>query len=177
MNERTRSPQRNSAPKEAIDLTKLRASKLESMPDKDIPHTTSTDLANASIKSTSVARLSSRPEKRTQLTPLTSGSHLENGSERPAKMGARSSASGRARSGVFNNPYYRYQGGPLGRLITFLANILKALESSLLSAFKPRNIALPHRQAPASMPPATNRDKRSVKRTQDKARELQPGRE
>jgi hypothetical protein len=41
-----------------------------------------------------------------------------------------------ARNGIFTNPYYRYHGGVFARLITFLANLLKAFEQLLLGGIR-----------------------------------------
>jgi hypothetical protein len=54
-------------------------------------------------------------------------------------------------NGLFSNPYYRYKGGPISRLITFLANLLKIIEQLFFKVFMPA--PLPAAPSPAPTQP------------------------
>lgn len=132
MNDRVRNPQ--APPTEVNDLSDLRAS----MPQKSntaAPSAT-TDLSTASIQSIPVARLSARPERRalSTLTPTPTFAALR---EQASKEGSKSKGATSKPNGIFKNPYFRYKGGPIGRLVAFIANVLKALEQALFRRLKP----------------------------------------
>jgi len=177
MSDRTRSPHHNTPSKEAIDLTELRASNTQSALREEARPSTTTDLTQATIPPTSIARLSAKPEKRARLTPLSTASNIRPPTEREREAAPRSKNTSPQRPGVFRNPHYRYHGGPLGRLLTFFANILKALEASLLATLKPSPPRAQNTPPPRSTPVGTLSEKREGKRSHDKQRELKPGRE
>ena len=128
MTERTRGSQPNGSPQEAIDLTELHASKTQEQLRASAFDSSHTDLASASIPSSSVVRLSARPEKR-KLTNLSS----ENSSSQEPKVLNNPVTRSSQKHGVFKNPYFPYEGGPLGRLISLIANLLKVVELSIFT--------------------------------------------
>jgi hypothetical protein len=98
------------------------------------------DLTQVSMETRSMVRLSARPQKRTVSTATTPHTAV---STKPSKSPAPAQ-----RFGIFNNPRYKYEGGPLGFLIAFVANVLKVLEQLL---FRTRTLAPPLRaQVPAA---------------------------
>jgi hypothetical protein len=76
--------------------------------------------------------------------------------------------------GIFSNPYYRYEGGPISRLITFLANLMKCIEQLLLRLMMPAAVPQ-HIPPPRTLQPAVHGtseiDKEKVERTREE-REL-----
>lgn len=153
MSDRTRNLQ--TTPQEANDLSNLRTV----APDKEPPHS-NTDLSTASIQSIPVARLSRRSETRSlsSLIPSPTISTLRDqiGKDSPGRRAVSSKP-----NGILTNPYYKYEGGPLGRLIAFLANILKAIETTLLGRRKPAPARPPKVTAPPQ--PATQSKQSSKK--------------
>ncbi len=132
MNDRTRNLQ--APPSEVKDLSDLRASLPQKSSLDQVP--TNTDLASASIQSIPVARLSARPERRTlsSLTPTPTFAALR---EHATKENTKSRGAASKPNGIFKNPYFRYKGGPLGRIVAFIANVLKAIEQALFRRLKP----------------------------------------
>lgn len=53
-----------------------------------------------------------------------------------AAIGGNSERHKRTKYGLLTNPFYRYEGGPLTRIMTFLANLLKLLEQLILGRLK-----------------------------------------
>ena len=145
MTERTRGSQTSGSPQEAIDLNELHASKTQETLRASALDAANTDLASASIQSISVVRLSTRPEKR-NLSNRSSAPNAETSQLREPKKLKRLTPRSKQRHGIFKHPYFPYEGDPLTRRITLLANILKVLELSILNAFKP---------APPQTPPKT----------------------
>lgn len=132
MTERTRGSQLTGSHPEAIDLNELHASK--SMD----PSSANTDLANASIQSISVVRLSSRPERRKIASPtLSQNEEPMMAPDRKAPTTSRPHKG--INFGVLKNPYYKYEGNVVERFISLVANLLKVIEHSLLRSFKPKN--------------------------------------
>lgn len=132
MNDRVRNPQ--APPTEVNDLSDLRASMLEKS--HRAPPATNTDLSTASIQSIPVARLTARAERRalSSLTPTPTFAALR---EQASKEGSKSKGATSKPNGIFKNPYFRYKGGPIARLVAFIANVLKALEQALFRRPKP----------------------------------------
>lgn len=141
MSDRTSNLQTN--PQEANDLSNLRTI----APEKTEAHSI-TDLSSASIQSIPVARLSRRSETRT-LSSLLPSPTISSLREQVSKESPGRRAVSSKRKGILTNPYYKYEGGPLGRLIAFLANILKALETALLG----RRRTAPARAPKVIVPP------------------------
>jgi len=143
MSERTKNLH---ATQEAADLSSLRASAPESARSNGSP-----DLASASIQSIPVARVSARQEKRplSKLIPSPTISSLR---EQASKDLPRKRGSATKPHGIFKNPYFKYEGGPIGRIVAFLANLLKALETALLQRLKPTPQAAPKVAPPAIQP-------------------------
>lgn len=131
MTERTRGSQPSGSPQEAIDLNELHASKTHEQLRASVLDSANTDLASASIQSISVVRLSTRPEKR-KLT-LSPGASAETSSHLEQKAPKKPAARSNQRHGVFKNPYFPYEGGPLGRLISLLANLMKVVELAVFN--------------------------------------------
>ena len=136
MSERTRGSQTLGAQQEVHDLTDLHASKTQESLRHTVAEPANTDLASASIQSISVVRLSIRPEKR-KVTGLTvpTNADLDPSAEKQKRQSANPTHS--EGHGILKNPYFPYQGGPVERLITLLANVLKHLERSLLASLRP----------------------------------------
>jgi hypothetical protein len=138
MSERNRSSHTTGTHQEAHDLTELHAARTQESLRQEITDAANTDLASASIQSISVVRLSARPEKRkvsslnvptdTDLEP-TSGQKRESRPQAPRGLS----------NGILKNPYFPYQGGPLERLITLLANVLKHFERSIIASLRPQS--------------------------------------
>lgn len=133
MTERTRGSQPSGSPQEAIDLNELHASKTHEQLRADVFASTNTDLASASIQSINVVRLSARPEKR-KLTHLSPGTSLDPFEQHEPKTGTKPTVRSNHKHGIFKNPYFPYEGGPLGRLISLIANLMKVVE---LAVFNP----------------------------------------
>lgn len=154
MSDRTRNHQ--STP-EAIDLSTLRAT----APEHDRA-SGGTDLSAASIQSIPVARLSARQEKRS-LSKLIPSPTISTLREQVSKDSPKRRATPGKPHGILNNPYYKYEGGPLGRLVAFVANLLKALETALLRRLKPAPRPIPQKVVtPVEQPGAQSTTKRKI---------------
>ncbi len=103
-----------------------------------------TDLSKISIAGATVARASTRLERRKDLTEL--GKTEEN---RAAVQRPRID---RSRHGVLRNPYFRYRGGLVTRFITLLANLLKFLEQLILGRLSAQKLP-PQVQTKRTIPP------------------------
>ena len=132
MTERTRGSQPSGSPQEAIDLNELHASKTQEQLRASAFDSANTDLASASIQSISVVRLSTRPEKR-KLTNLSPSLDTETSTLRDPKVLKRPVTKSNQKHGIFKNPYFPYEGGPLGRLISLLANLMKVVELAIFN--------------------------------------------
>jgi hypothetical protein len=136
MTERTRGLHTTGAQHEALDLIDLHASKPQESLNLTVTEPSSTDLSSASIQSIHVVRLSARPEKRTASSlNVSTAPDLDTSSE--TKQGRHAGTKRGGSHGILKNPHFPYQGGPVERLITLLANILKRIESSLLASLRP----------------------------------------
>jgi hypothetical protein len=133
---------------EALDLSKLRAS-------KDIPTTlpeNAPNLSQCSIAPKNVHRVATQPTSRSMQSLRPSPSIATLRSEVAARTSKANSKPSRMRpNGLFSNPYYRYKGGPISRLITFLANLLKMIEQLFFKVFMPA--PLPAAPSPAPTQP------------------------
>ena len=110
------------------------------------------DLTQVSMETREMIRLSARHQRRTVSTAPAQA-------PTPSKETAQNKATPVKRFGVFKNPKYRYEGGPLGMLISFVANILKALEQLV---FRTREISprpQPQTVPTSSTPQPTRRKK------------------
>jgi hypothetical protein len=103
-----------------------------------------TDLSKISIATSSVPRVSTKPEKRRELEDLYKPRELRPAPQRPRID--------RSRHGILRNPYFRYRGGPVIRFITLLANLLKFLEQLILGKLAGPKLP-PQRQAKPVTPP------------------------
>jgi hypothetical protein len=124
----------NAANAEPFDLAQLRAS-------KDAHSTlqeTATDLSQASIPTNHVHRIPPKQEARLKLGthPGSSYSKLHARGLKLANHAHATRPSSKP-NGIFRNPYYRYSGGILARLITFFANVLKTIEQLILRMARP----------------------------------------
>ena len=105
-----------------------------------------TDLASASIQSISVVRLSARPEKR-KLTNLASSPSAESSPLQEPRIIRKATPRSNQKHGVFKNPYFPYEGGPLGRLISLLANLMKVVELAIFNTPQQTAPAFPTKSA------------------------------
>jgi hypothetical protein len=137
MSERTRGSHTNGTHHEALDLTNLHTSKSQESLRNEITDAANTDLSSASIQSISVVRLSARPEKR-KISSLNVTTVPDLDDTREQNQLARPQQTRGSNHGILKNPYFPYQGGPLERLITLMANLLKHLERSLLASLRPQ---------------------------------------
>ena len=137
MSERTRGSHTSGTHHEALDLTDLHASKSQESLRNDVTDAANTDLSSASIQSISVVRLSARPEKR-KISSINVPTVPDLDETREQKQPIRPHQTRGEKHGILKNPYFPYQGGPLERFITLLANLLKHLERSLLSSLRPQ---------------------------------------
>lgn len=103
-----------------------------------------TDLSKISIATSSVPRVSTRPERRKDLDDLHKARELRPAPQRPRID--------RTRHGILRNPYFRYRGGAITRFITLLANLLKFLEQLILGKFSGPKLP-PQRQVKPIAPP------------------------
>jgi hypothetical protein len=158
MSDRTRTPQSSpQSTSQAIDLTELHASVTAGLKNEQTSTPHNTDLAAASIPSANIVRLSAKPEKR-DLTQLSVGAttHTEPATQTAPRKGTPSNRP----HGIITNPYYRYEGGLLDKLITFFANILKFLERALLRALTPTKPAAPQRKVVSPTEKPEEKDKK-----------------
>jgi hypothetical protein len=145
------------------DLTDLRASK-DLHTKEPLNPSNETDLSSISISTSNIVRVAHKPE--TRRTPL---SHTTSQSASPAAQTTKHSqnrSAGTPAPGLFKNPTYRYSGGPIGRLITFIANLLKVLERIFLRLLGARDQVAPNplpQQAKQSSSPAPSEEKSKEK--------------
>ena len=138
MSERNRSSHTTGTHQEAHDLTELHAARTQESPRQEITDAANTDLASASIQSISVVRLSARPEKR-KVSSLNVPTDTDLEQTSGQKRESRPQAPRGLANGILKNPYFPYQGGPLERLITLLANVLKHFERSIIASLRPQS--------------------------------------
>jgi len=162
------------ATSESADLSMLSATKdLHELSDK-IPANTA-DLASASISPAEVMRSSSRTDIRKAVqdkVPAHSASvELTNSRSRAQN----SSSANSQKPGVFKNPFYRYDGGLINKILSLIANILKVLERFFLRLLGARDKIEPQQRqqstptkpedgALASKEEQLERDKRKERR-------------
>jgi hypothetical protein len=154
MSDRTRNLQ--ATPQEANDLSTLRTV----APDT-AASSSGTDLSSATIQSIPVARLSTRQEKRplSKLIPSPTISSLR---EQVNKDSNKRRGAPKKANGIITNPYYKYEGGPIGRLVAFLANLLKALETAILRRLKPSPQPAPNVVVPQPQPTQSKTTKKKI---------------
>jgi hypothetical protein len=133
---------------EAGDLSDLAASK-NLREGISIAPANSTDLATASISSADVMRVSQRSDIRRavqdRITPQQATVELTNGRSRSTL----SKSSDTTAVGIFKNPFYRYDGGLLNKVLALIGNILKALERIFLRLLGARDTSpTPHQTQP-----------------------------
>lgn len=166
MSERTLN-QQNGAQNPAFD--EVRLSDHRAPAPSTTPGSTSSanlDLANLSIETSSVVRLSPRPEKRSTATE-----RLQTQTATKSTATAEARKTPPKRFGIFKNPCYKYEGGPLGILISFLANILKVLEQLLL---RPRIVAPQVRPRTQSLFPLPQTEKKRKTKEEEEREETTP---
>jgi len=129
------------------DLSDLRASR-ECHTTKVTPPANDADLSSASISATNILRASAQREgPRHSLSNIRSAA-LNN---RPDKRSSSPSAQPTSPNGILKNPTYKYEGGFISKVITFVANILKFLERLFLRLLGARDLVAP-KQTPLSRP-------------------------
>lgn len=69
-----------------------------------------------------------------------SGAHRDSRTTKP-NSGKPSPSS--AKKNLLSNPYYRYEGDPLSRVMTFLANVIKMIEQLFLNRLQKSKMPLP----------------------------------
>jgi hypothetical protein len=140
MSERALDKNQETATSGQLDLQDLRASK--DLHNKESQHPSNqTDLSSVSISTNNIVRATHRPDPRRD--PF---SHNAAESPSPAATPGRNRSSETRAPGIFKNPTYRYSGGPISRLITFIANLLKVLERIFLRLLGARDLAAPTNQ-------------------------------
>lgn len=116
---------------ETADLSELAASKNLHESVSTTP-ANSTDLAAASISSADVLRVARRSDIRRAVQDTTTKQQaaveLTNGRSR---LHLPKSVNGTT-TGIFKNPFYRYDGGLLNKVLALIGNVLKALERVFL---------------------------------------------
>jgi hypothetical protein len=131
------------------------------------------DLSSVSIENNNVIRVSEKPQIR---RPLTNKQSLSPES-RPSPA---SPATGRQREayGIFKNPLFKYEGGLANRIISFLANVLKAIEQIILRLLGKRDTSIlfaPNLQTPVSKSTSSSekdKEKRRSKKLEAKQQAL-----
>jgi hypothetical protein len=109
------------------------------------------DLASACISPQNVMRVSQRSSIRNGVdhTPLSQHAQVEltNGRSRTSAQTSTSAgashSSGRPANGILRNPFYRYDGGLLNKVLALIGNILKALERLVLRLLGARDSVAP----------------------------------
>ena len=140
MSERALDKSQDASATGQFDLTDLRASKDLHTKGAQAP-ANAADLSSASISATNIVRATHKPEvRRDPFHHSTSPS--ESRSAQTTTNKHTRSADGAA-PGIFKNPTYRYSGGFISRVITFIANILKVLERLILRLLGARDLKAP----------------------------------
>ena len=115
------------------------------------------NLAGASIQNTDIIRVSPKQErrKRGDLIPAL-GSNPTSTQNQEQHRSAPSSKE----HGVFKNPLFKYEGGIMNRIISFFANLLKALEQLLLRlvGFRDKSVLF-HQPSAQASDPMKNKDR------------------
>jgi len=124
------------------------------------------DLSSVSIENNNVIRVSEKPQIR---RPLTNKQSLSPDSQ-PSPA---SPAAGRQREayGIFKNPLFKYEGGLANRIISFLANVLKAIEQVILKLLGKRDISIlfaPNVQTPVSRKASSSEKDKDVEKRNSK---------
>jgi hypothetical protein len=134
---------------------------------------TQLDLSSVSIENNNVIRVSEKPQLR---RPRGNNQSLsQNHRPSPAKT-----ATGRPPEayGVFKNPLFKYEGGLANRIISFLANVLKAIEQIILRLLGKRDTGIlfaPNLQTPVSKSTSSSekdKEKRRSKKLEAKQQAL-----
>lgn len=155
---------------EGSDLSDLCASKETTLKPGEFAPANEADLSIASIPPSDVMRVSQRPEVRRTIgesleptkkpetgDPLTgnsiSKSPISKSSVTLTNSRSRSESSKSAENGkmgLFKNPFYRYDGGLMNKLMAFIGNILKLIERFILRLLGMRDEAPMPQQNSAS---------------------------
>jgi hypothetical protein len=130
------------------------------------------DLTSLSLSPSNVVRVPHRPEPRRNVSTKPSFfSERETSTTRLTRSSKHSS--GEPAHGIITNPTYKYTGGLVSKIISFIANILKVLERLLL-----RLLIGPDKAAPTTRQqtkPATTSEKEASR--QDSAKQERERRE
>ena len=121
MSERTLHNQPGAAKSSLEDLRVSHGRNVTPANAQDLKASAPLDLTQVSIETREMIRLSARPQQKTVWTAPAQATS-------PGKEIAHNKPALVKSFGIFQNPKYRYEGGPLGIIISFIANILKVLE-------------------------------------------------
>lgn len=182
MSERIRTTQPgNAALDEQTDLNGLSASKdlhTQTQSTTRQSATSQTDFSEASISTTNILRVSPKVEPRKDVTNVSSTQALNTEHEISRSTSKAKSQGSKGEHGIFTNPAYKYSGGIFSRIISFIANILKALERLFLRLLAgPDNTTpMPRPQTPINALPKTKataaNDDREERESQEKAQAI-----
>ena len=144
---------------EVIDLSELSAVKNPDLSPGELTPANNQDLTDLSISDPSVTRVPHTPIAR-GVRSRSNGADV--GTVTLSNSRSRTGASKSPESGkigVFKNPFYRYDGGLMNKLIAFIGNILKLIERFILRLFGMRDAGpLPAQQKNQSKPNLENND-------------------
>jgi hypothetical protein len=162
--EESRSVEVNSQPVEATEVLDLSTSCLNRT-SLGAPLRMSTAETRRALLEARLERLKARPYFAAQVK---------------AQTKARSKQQAHTTIGILKNPFYKYRGGIFGRIITFLANVLKCLEVLLLrrvsrsstNQSKTQRVIVVNTPPPAEAPEA----KKEALRLKEKKRVVLPSR-
>jgi hypothetical protein len=127
---------------EVPDLSELSASKKTALTPDQLAPANEADLTSASISASDVMRVSQRTDmrrtaKEISVSPDKSAVTLSNSRSRADT----SKSHENGRMGLFKNPFYRYDGGIMNKLMAFIGNILKMIERFILKLLGMRDAA------------------------------------
>jgi|GEM_PF-1890196 len=126
---------------EVTDLSQLSASKKTALTPDQLAPANEADLSSASISASDVMRVSSRSERRATQT-IPSGPDKSTVTLTNSRSRADTSKSPEnGKMGLFKNPFYRYDGGIMNKLMAFIGNILKMIERFILRLLGMRDAA------------------------------------
>jgi hypothetical protein len=185
---------------EGSDLSDLCASKETTLKPGEFAPANEADLSIASIPPSDVMRVSQRPEvRRTIGESLEPTKNPETGdpiTKSPISTSSVTLTNSRSRSessksaengkmGLFKNPFYRYDGGLMNKLMAFIGNILKLIERFILRLLGMRdeapmpqqNSASPKNKAdtPDAATDAANKEEKARDKRKEKIEEARAG--
>jgi hypothetical protein len=185
---------------EGSDLSDLCASKETTLKPGEFAPANEADLSIASIPPSDVMRVSQRPEvRRTIGESLEPTKNPETGdpiTKSPISTSSVTLTNSRSRSessksaengkmGLFKNPFYRYDGGLMNKLMAFIGNILKLIERFILrllgmsdeAPMPQQNSASPKNKAdtPDAATDAANKEEKARDKRKEKIEEARAG--